>query len=226
MAPLTPLPLDLLHPILSHITEKKTLLALCHTSKSFLHEAQSRLFADVELQCTAVALFCHTISASSALAKSVVRLSIQLADDFTEMDALSHALHSLCNLRALEIVRPQPCSWADVVYGSLDTPWPHGTAARILHDCPFRLRVFGSAFMMAEADFFTFLGQQPEIKELASFDMSGDVVTLAPGILPQLKTFKSGVPRLKFEAGLEALGTVNERIIHEKRMDILMRRRR
>ncbi|KAJ7254996.1 hypothetical protein B0H12DRAFT_1289151 [Mycena haematopus] len=221
MASLTPLPLDLLRPIVSHVTEKKSLLQLCRVSRNFLCEAQSRLFTDVSLKSSAVSSFCRTLSVSPTLAVCVQRLSIQLANGFTDMVELARTLRSLPNLRALEITQPQPQPWADVLVctrESMLTPWKHSTDAHILQGCPFRLRVFGSAFRIAEPDFIAFLADQHEIEELGSFDTTGDVITLSAAMLPRLKKFKTTVPRLQFETATE--WGFAKRMFREERMDI------
>ncbi|KAJ7818775.1 hypothetical protein B0H14DRAFT_3876886 [Mycena olivaceomarginata] len=230
MACLPPLPLDLLHPIVSHIGEKSTLLQLCHVSKSFLREAQSQLFADVALRSPAVSTFCCTISVSPTLALSVQRLSVQLANEFADMDALARALRSLPNLRALEITPPQPDPWAKQLLfrmpESMGSTWTHAAAAHILHDVPFRLRVFGSSFGFREPALLTFLHEQHEIEELAALGMGmgGEVVKLPGGMLPRLKKFRSVMTHLVFEieVGLPG-GAAPEsgvRSFRQERMDL------
>ncbi|KAF7368370.1 hypothetical protein MVEN_00158700 [Mycena venus] len=225
MASLLPLPLDLLFPIVTHITKKQTLLRLCHVSKSFLHEAQWRLFADVPLQSGDVVSFCRTVSASPRLALAVRRLSIQLADDFAEIEELAHALRLLANLRALEIIPPQPESWPDVLVRTRENilaPWKHSAAAgRILQVCSFRLRVFRSAFRMGDANLLDFLYAQSEIEELGSFSTTeSEVITLKPQMLPRLKKFSSAVTHLHFETGVDLEGKPSRREFLDERMDV------
>jgi hypothetical protein len=178
------------------------------------------LYVDVVLHSEIVSSFCSTISGSSDLARRVQRLSIQLSNDFANMDALAHALHTLSNLQALEINCPQHGPWEDVVLRPL-VAWEHCTAARILHGCPFRLKVFRSGFTMTEADFVMFLSQQPELEELVTFDLVGDVVTLEPQMLPRLRKFKSGVARLAF--GNIPGESARDRVFQQERMDITLR---
>ncbi|KAF8148133.1 hypothetical protein K438DRAFT_1989315 [Mycena galopus ATCC 62051] len=224
MAPIPPLPLDLLRPILSHITDKGSLLQLCYVSKTFLLEARLRLFTDVSLESATVAAFCHTLLAMSPTqAVNVKRLSIQLANEFTALGDLARTLRALPNLRALEITPPQPQAWADVLVRTRDGmlgAWKHTAAAHILHGCPFRLREFGSAFRVAEPAFLTFLREQPEIEELWSFDTAGDVVTLQVQMLPRLEKFRSTAPRLQFETAPEK--GASQRMVHMERMDAII----
>ncbi|KAJ7662576.1 hypothetical protein DFH06DRAFT_1396673 [Mycena polygramma] len=231
MASPPPLPLDLLRPILSHISDTETILRLCLISKTFLHDAQQRLWGDISLRSAAVVSFCHTMSTSPALGHAVRRLSLQLANDLpaSEIDGLARALHLLPNLRALEIAPPQSRSWADFVsYPS--ARWQHDTAARILHGCPFRLTLFRSAFKFADADFITFLEEQDGIEELASFDMAREAVRLEGGMVPRLRRFWSPLQRLEFEEvesdgdgdvadGVNRLG---KRVFYQGRMDIVL----
>jgi hypothetical protein len=126
------------------------------------------------------------------------------------MDALARALRSLPNLRALEITPPQPDPWAKQLLfrmsESMGSAWTHAAAAHILHDVPFRLRVFGSSFGFREPALLTFLHEQHEIEELAALGMGmgGEVVKLPGGMLPRLKKFKSVMTHLVFsiEVGL------------------------
>jgi hypothetical protein len=135
------------------------------------------------------------------------------------MDALMHALRTLSDLQALEINCPQQRPWEDVVLRPL-VAWEHRTAARILHDCPFRLKIFRSGFTMTEADFVMFLSQQPGIEELVTFDLAGDVVTLGPQMLPRLRKFKSGMARLAF--GNVPGESTRDRVYQQERMDITL----
>ncbi|KAJ7032204.1 hypothetical protein C8F04DRAFT_1359411 [Mycena alexandri] len=214
------LPLELLRPILSHFTETQSLLRLCHVSRSFHHDAQRVLYADVALRSEDVALFCRTLTESPALAQCVRRLSIQLSNMFADMDELAQCMRSLLQLRALEISATQPHPWekhtATLPETMLTTPWTHSRAIHILSGCSFRLKVLASVFRMANADFTAFLEQQSEIEELVSFDTTGDVVMLAEEMLPNLREFWGAVTRLEFrtEPGRE------KRVFRDRRMDI------
>ncbi|KAF8163948.1 hypothetical protein K438DRAFT_1775844 [Mycena galopus ATCC 62051] len=222
MASIPPLPLDLLRPNFSRVTDKESLLQLCYVSKTFFQEARLRLFTDVSLEDVTVSAFCHIILAvSPTQAVNVKRLSIQLSNDFTALGDLARTLYSFPNLRALEITPPQPRPWMDVLVRtrqSMRGAWKHTAAAHILHGCPFRLREFGSAFRIAEPAFLAFLHEQPEIEELRSFDTSGDVVTLQVQMLPRLKKFRSTVPRLQFDPAPEK--GASQRVVHMERMDV------
>ncbi|KAJ7662572.1 hypothetical protein DFH06DRAFT_1471391 [Mycena polygramma] len=226
-----PLPLDLLRPILSHISDNGTLLSACLISKTFLHDARQRLWGDIALRSAAVTSFCITVSTSPTLGRPLRRLSLQLANDLptSELDAVARALHLLPNLHALEITPPRPRPWADFV--SYPSPrWQHDTASHILHGCPFRLTLFRSAFTFAHADFLNFLGEHNEIEELVSFDMARDAARLEGGMLPRLRRFWSPLQRLEFEEvesdgdgdvadGVNRLG---KRLFYQGRMDIVL----
>ncbi|KAJ7189666.1 hypothetical protein GGX14DRAFT_547045, partial [Mycena pura] len=190
---------NLLRPILLFVAEKQSLRDLCLVSRHFVSEAQPRLYSDVAVRSSAVTSFCHTIISSPFLAKRVQRLSIQLSslDASTDLDVdlLSAALHSLPNVRALEITPPQPTHWAQAEHR-------HGlwSAAHILRHCPFRLTKFVSAFHVAHADYMAFLGEQPDIEELVSLDMTtrGSHPEPKPAHLPALRLFRTAMVRLEF----------------------------
>jgi hypothetical protein len=146
------------------------------------------------------------------------------------MDALARALRSLPNLRALEITPPQSDPWAKQLLfrmpESMGSTWTHAAAAHILHDVPFRLRVFGSSFGFREPALLTFLHEQHEIEELAALGMGmgGEVVKLPGGMLPRLKKFRSVMTHLVFEieVGLPG-GAAPEsgvRSFRQERMDV------
>ncbi|KAJ7511991.1 hypothetical protein B0H11DRAFT_2371520 [Mycena galericulata] len=211
MVPLPPLPCDLLGPILSHINDNSSILALCLVSRIFFHEAQRRLYADIVLKSPAVYFFCRTISESPSIGTCVRRLSIQVSAD-PILGQVAKALHSLPSLRALEITHPQPHHWARMAFiWPGFSPRPRRFSAHILHDCPFRLKKFSSAFRMADPAFIAFLGQQPEIEELISSDIGDSLVLRLPAaFLPRLRMFRSAVTRLEFqyETNTDPLRTV------------------
>ncbi|KAJ6462240.1 hypothetical protein C8R47DRAFT_1327218 [Mycena vitilis] len=222
------LPLDLLRPILSQISDTETLLSLCLVSKAFLHDAQQRLWDDISLRSAAVASFCQTVSAVPTLGRAVRRLSLQLANELqtSELDAVCRALHLLTNVNALEIT-PHDHPWADcVTYSALR--WRHDDAAHILHGAPFRVTLFRSAFKFAHADFLQFLGEQDGIEELVSFDLAREPVGLHGEMLPNLKKFWSPLQRLELEDlesagdGTDDVAGPGKRVFHQGRMDIVL----
>ncbi|KAF7351701.1 hypothetical protein MSAN_01603200 [Mycena sanguinolenta] len=224
MASSPPLPLDLLRPILSHITENQHLLALCRVSKTFSHEAQPLLFIDVTLASCFVAAFCRALVLFPTRALLVQRLAIQLANDFPEarMTALGRMLRSLENLRELEITPPQPAAWTDVLVRTRESmlqPWAHVDAAYVLLGCPFRLRLFSSGFRMSHPAFLGFLNVQDQLEELRSFDTTAEVLTLPARMLPQLRKFNSALPRLQFE---EADRVLRAHVLQQERMDVMI----
>ncbi|KAK7052746.1 hypothetical protein R3P38DRAFT_3596089 [Favolaschia claudopus] len=219
MASSPPLPLDLLRPIVSHIIDLSTLVQLCQVSKTFLQETRPRLFSDVSLRSTDVSLFCRTIFASCGLGAAVLRLSIQLGNDFDELEALAITLRALSNLRELEITEPQPRAWANVFVRtrqSILTSWKHSGSAWTLRGCTFRLRVFRTAFRVGVPDMLAFLQSQDSIEELALFATEGESVMLSAKTLPRLTKLKSAATHLQFEVE----DTTTRRIFHEERMDV------
>lgn len=226
MAPLPPLPLDLLAPILSHIHAPESLRQLCLVSKSFLHEAQRPLYADIALTSGKVPAFCRTVTASSRVTGWVVRLSVQLSllNDGAKInkDSLARALRLLPALRALEIIVSHTPRWARVAVATPEyfhTPWARRISAKILHGCPFKLKQFGSGLDMAQPDFIAFLGEQHEIEELVSYDIRGDTVRLPAGCLPKLRTFRGAVTRLEWKSDLPDTD-VTTRLVRRELMDV------
>ncbi|KAJ6567947.1 hypothetical protein DFH09DRAFT_437639 [Mycena vulgaris] len=222
MAPSVLLPLDLLRPIVSSISDRESLLSLCLVSEPFLHEAQPQLFTDVALHSDAVASFCCTVSASSLLARHVRRLSIQLSSEFSDTEALATALHALPGLRALEITGTDGPAWARTAVHShapISRPWAHRVSAKILHGCPFRLQTFASGFHMADPDFIAFLQEQPELEELVSYELTCRALTVEAGVLPALQVVRTAVTRVQFEPEVQA-GIATPRAVREERMDI------
>ncbi|KAJ7171435.1 hypothetical protein C8R46DRAFT_1349411 [Mycena filopes] len=215
-----PLPLDLLRPILSHVTDKESLLQLCHVSRRFHHEAQRLLYTDVALHSEAVSPFCWTLAICPTLSSHVRRLSLQLADSFTYLPLVARCLRSLHNLQALEITGDYPPAqpWRTTAATLPPAPWAHRGAAHILlAACPFRLKLFISAFRMADASMIAFLETQPEIEELVSLSTAeGGVVVLGAEALPRLREYAGAVTRLEFrtEEGRE------RRVFRARRLDV------
>ncbi|KAJ7779837.1 hypothetical protein B0H16DRAFT_1500002 [Mycena metata] len=203
MAPAPLLPLDLLRPIFLQFSDSpKFLSLLCGVSRTFLHETLPILYADVALSSDQVLSFCGTITASPEIAPHVRRLSIQLARDFSATDELRQCMRLLSRLRALEIRPLQRGPWEETIIPStLSNLWVQDKALLCLINCPFRLKVFWSAFDMTRWELGVFLKQQSDIEELASLDTSRRVVTLPAGTLPKLRELKISGTRLEFEMG-------------------------
>ncbi|KAJ7617164.1 hypothetical protein FB45DRAFT_223031 [Roridomyces roridus] len=198
---MTPLPLDLLQPILSHVDDKSSLLELCLVARSFLPEAQRRLYDDVALSSFAVVRFCEAVTkpVSQPVASFVRRLSIEISGGIAlpQQRAIALTLSRLPSLEALEFSH-QPAHWVYVATYK-DFRYPLSSAEGILtgFNWPFRLKTFASGFYMSDPHLLEFLEEQSAIEELVLFTIvSSGPIRLPPRCLPNLKRFWSPAARL------------------------------